>query len=81
MFSVIFEVLPNFYGLEERIMRPPLACVQNQASADAIYGLFNGAGYNVYQIDDEGRETKISRFELDDRIAFVSFNYIAHPRA
>jgi hypothetical protein len=34
-------------------MCPPLACVNNQASADAIYALFNGAGYDVYQIDDE----------------------------
>jgi FkbM family methyltransferase len=78
---VIFEVLPNFHGLVERIMHPPQACVQNQASADAIYGLFNGAGYDVYQIDDEGCETKIGRFELDDRINYVSSNYIAHPRA
>ena len=81
---VILKVIPNFYtppGSVERIMHPPLACVKNQASADAIYALFNGAGYDVYQIDDEGGETKISRFELDDRISYVGWHYIARPRA
>jgi hypothetical protein len=62
-------------------MYPPAACAKNQASADAIYELLTNAGYDIFQIDDKGGETKISRFELDDRVAYVGNNYIAHPRA
>ena len=77
--SVIFEVNPNFSGKTERIMHPHARCVRNQASADAIHGLLSGVGYNIMQIDDQGGETKIGRFELDDRVNYFGNNFIAHP--
>jgi FkbM family methyltransferase len=78
--AVIFEVLPNFYGLAERKMQPAAECTRNQASADAIFRMLNGAAYEIFQIDEAGGETRISRFELDDPSAFVGSNYIAHAR-
>lgn len=77
---VIFEVLPNFHGKTERIMHPPAECARNQASADAIYELLSGDGYDLFQIDDNGGETRIERFELNDRVNFAGANYIAHAR-
>jgi FkbM family methyltransferase len=78
--SVVFEVLPNFHGRIERIMHPPAECARNQASADAIYGLLSGIGYDIFQIDDNGDETRVDRFELNDRINHVGNNYVAHAR-
>lgn len=77
--SVIFEVLPNFYGLD-RTMQPPEVRAQNSAAASGIFALLDGIGYDIFQLDDTGAETKIIRFELDDRDAYVSGNYTAHPR-
>jgi FkbM family methyltransferase len=77
---VIFEVLPNFHGKTERIMHPPAECAQNQASADAIHAFLHDVGYEIFQIDDSGGETRIERFELNDRVNYVGNNYIAHPR-
>jgi FkbM family methyltransferase len=80
--SVIFEVLPNFYGhAHERIMQPPDVRAKNAEAADGIRALFDAIGYEMFQIDDAGGETKISRFDLDDRDRFIGINYIAHPRS
>jgi len=78
---LIFEILPNFYGLVERIMYPPAYCEKNQASADAIFQILTDIGYEIFNIDDKGSERKISRFELDDCVNYVGNNYIArqHP--
>lgn len=76
---VIFEVLPNFYG-HERIMQPLDVRAKNQAAADGIYALLDDVGYDIFQLDDGGGETRISRFELDNREDFVGGDYIAHPR-
>lgn len=76
---VIFEVLPNFYG-EDRIMQPPDVRAKNQAMGDGVYRLLRECGYDIVQLDDAGGETKISRFELDDRERFVGGNYLAQPR-
>jgi FkbM family methyltransferase len=77
---VIFEVLPNFYG-HERIMQPPVVRAKNQATADAVYALLQSVGYDVFQLSDaSGDETKIARFELDDRERFVGGNFLARAR-
>jgi FkbM family methyltransferase len=77
---VIFEVLPNFYG-HERIMQPPDVRARNQATADAVYALLQGVGYDVFQLADASAgETKIARFELDDREGFVGGNFLARAR-
>jgi len=78
--SVIFEVLPNFYG-HDRILQPPEVRAKNSAAADGIYALLVGLGYEMFQIDDTGGETRISRFDLDNREGFVGSNYIAHSGA
>ncbi len=78
--ALVFEVLPNFHGFEERVMHPPALCASNQAAADAIYDLLSGIGYDIFQIDGMGAETKIARFELDDRQDYVGANYIAHAQ-
>ena len=77
---VIFEVLPNFYGLTERVMLPPSKCAKNQASADAIYNLFTNYQYDIYQINDTGEEIKINQFRLNDPDTYVGMNYIARPQ-
>lgn len=77
---LIFEILPNFYGLVERIMHPPAYCEKNQASADAIFHILTDIGYEIFNIDDKGSEKKISRFELDDRVNYAGNNYIARHR-
>lgn len=76
---VIFEVLPNFFG-HERIMQPAEVRAVNQAAADAVYALLQSVGYDVFQLDDASGETKIARFELDDREGFVGGNFLARAR-
>jgi FkbM family methyltransferase len=78
--SVIFEVLPNFHGRTERIMHPSAECARNQASADAVCALLNDVGYDIFQIDNSGGETRIDRFELNDRLNHVGNNYVAHAQ-
>lgn len=77
---VIFEVLPNFYGRRERIMQPPEVCAKNQAAADGIYKFFDDLCYDVFQLNDNGEEDKIKRFELDNRERFAGANYVARAR-
>ena len=74
--SVVFEVLPSYFGLD-RMMRPPDVCKKNKAAADAIFSLLTGVGQSIYQLDDSGAEQQIQRFVLHDPRAFVSSNYIA----
>lgn len=76
---VIFEMLPNFYG-HERVMRPPGARADNQAAADKIYRFFKDVSYDIFQLDVDGGETKISQFELDNREGFVGSNYVVYAR-
>lgn len=77
---VIFEMLPNFYGVHQRVMFPPQTCQKKRAQADAVEALFADVGYEIFQIHDDGSETRIDRFELDDMVAYVGNNYIAHPK-
>lgn len=75
---VIFEMLPNFSGIEQRVMNPPEECKANQALADAIYAFFEELQYHIYVINEkDGSEIKIDRFNLDDMENYCGFNYIA----
>jgi len=76
---IIFEVLPNFSGASRRIMHSSERCFENLLSADKIFDLLISLNYEVYQIDENSREFKISKFNLDDMDNFISSNYIAHP--
>lgn len=77
--SIIFEVLPNFYGLQDRIRHPAESCIRNQASADALFSLLSQLEYDIFHInEDSGLEAKIDRFELDDQDTFPGINFIAH---
>lgn len=78
---IIFEILPNFYGISERKSHLHDVCVRNQASADAIFNFLNKMSYDVFQINDSnGLEAKVHRFELDDQSTFLGSNFIAHAR-
>ena len=77
---VIFEVLPNFYG-DERQMIDDETCRNNRLVADRLYALFCRAGYRVSQIDSDGNEKEIDKFDLDNRIGYVSPNFIAIPNS
>jgi len=77
---VIFEVLPNFYG-HDRVMNDPLTCARNTAAADALYKLFDRANYKISQIDEQGEESVIERFDLNDKVRYFGSNFIAHPVA
>lgn len=77
---LIFEVLPNFYG-HERVMQPPDVRARNQELADDIYELLDDIGYDICHVNDQGVESKIHRFELNDRQSFAGYNYIAHHRS
>lgn len=80
--SIIFEVLPNFYGVIELKKHSPEFCIRNQASADAIFSFLNEMSYDVFQINEsDGIEVKIHRFELNDQSAFSGSNFIAHARS
>lgn len=78
---VVFEVRPNFWGVEKRTMYPPEECAKRQGRADAIYELLADVRYDIFQIDENGAEAKINRFELDDMVNYVSNDYIARPSA
>jgi FkbM family methyltransferase len=79
--SIIFEVLPNFSGLQDRIRHPTDACMKNRAAADALFRLLSQLGYDIFHINEgNSRETKIDRFELDDQDKFPGINFIAHAR-
>jgi len=75
---VVFEVLPNFYG-EDRHMLDPASCARNRSAADEILSIFNMAGYRISQIDSNGDEHAIERFDLDDSSGYVGHDFIAIP--
>lgn len=75
---VIFEVLPNFYG-HDRVMNDPGICARNTTAADTLYEMFVRANYKISQIDEQGEEEVIERFDLNDPVRFVGSNFIAHP--
>jgi hypothetical protein len=57
-------------------MNPNEDCFANQIMADSIYSLLTNYEYDIFQVDDQSRERKISRFELNDMTGFVGNNYI-----
>lgn len=78
--TLIFEVLPNFSGIDERIWHDPETCANNRASAKRIRELLHQIGYQIFQIDEaSGRESKIDDFDLDNIKDFKGSNFIAHP--
>lgn len=79
--SIIFEVLPNFYGLQDRVRHPAEVCIRNQTSVDALFNLLSELDYDIFHVnEDNGIETKIDRFELDNQNNFPGINFIAHAR-
>ncbi|MBT9551380.1 MAG: FkbM family methyltransferase [Hydrogenophaga sp.] len=78
--TIIFEVLPNFSGIEERIWHDPDTCTSNHASAEKIRVLLHQIGYQIFQIDEaSASESKIDAFDLDNIKDFKGSNFIAHP--
>jgi FkbM family methyltransferase len=75
--SVLFEVLPNFHG-PQRTPHPDALRAHNRERAAAIFAFFSDCGYAVHQIDGQGNEARIQRFELDDPAHFIGGDYIAH---
>lgn len=75
---VMFEVLPNFFGAERKPIDARLAAEHNQR-AEAIFDFFTTQGYGIHQVDKAGAWSPISAFRLDDRDAFVTWDYLALP--
>jgi FkbM family methyltransferase len=79
--AVIFEMLPNFSGIGTRVMLPPAECARNQAVADGIQAIFAEAEYDLFVLElEQGREIRIDRFELNDTVNYVSYNFLARAR-
>jgi hypothetical protein len=76
---VMFEVLPNFFGAEKKPIDARLAAEHNRR-AEAIFDFFTTHGYSVHQVDKAGRWSPITAFSLDDREAFVTWDYLALPQ-
>jgi FkbM family methyltransferase len=76
---VMFEVLPNFFGAEKKPIEARLAAEHNRR-AEAILDFFTTHGYSVHQVDKAGRWSPITAFSLDDREAFVTWDYLALPQ-
>ncbi len=75
---VIFEVLPNYVGHERKMLDVETSRA-NSLTADQLYNLLRDAGYRISQIDGQGEESTIERFNLDDKVNYVGSNFIAHP--
>ena len=75
---VMFEVLPNFFGAEKKPIDARLAAEHNRR-AEALFKFFTAHGYSVHQVDKVGRWSPITAFSLDDRKAFVTWDYLALP--
>ena len=77
---VIFEVLSNYFW-NELIDEPSRH--QRSRRADKIFTFFADAGYAVSQIDSQGTEHRIERFDLDSkphpRFGNEGRDYIARP--
>jgi FkbM family methyltransferase len=75
---IIFEVLPNFSGVDKRTWHEPEACERNRSTAENIYGLLCDAGYQIFQIDENSCSTTlIDKFDLDNISDFKGSNFIA----
>ena len=77
--AVMFEVLPNFFGAEQAPIEEALA-VQHRQRAQDIVQFFRDHHYTVHQVDQQGRWHAVERFQLDDRTAFVTWDYLALPQ-
>jgi FkbM family methyltransferase len=75
---VVFEVLPNFEGIE-RTMLSEAKRKEASANAERIYQFLTELDYQVWQIDQHGAECPIDRFDLDDPEHFVGADYLARP--
>lgn len=75
----MFEVLPNYTGVRERIKIDAVSAEQNRDRAHALFQFFQHARYQIFQIDHAGNEHKISDFDLDEPASYVSSDYIAYP--
>ncbi len=77
---VIFEVLPNFFGIGERTRHPEMVCERNRGNADSIAEEFHRVGYRLVQIDESSaEETPIEKFDLDDEAQFRGTSFMARP--
>jgi FkbM family methyltransferase len=75
---LIFEVLPNFSGVGERVLHSPEVCEKNRFNSRQIEKLLSGIGYQIFQIDEDScTESMIKEFDLDDVKNFKGSNYIA----
>lgn len=75
---VLFEMLPNFTGPARRWLAEEEKA-ENRARAENLVRFFAGAGYTIHEIDDEGGERRIERFELDRRDGPLRRDYLARP--
>lgn len=75
---LFFEVLPNFEWDSKEMMDDDM-CERNRGLAKELYTFLSEAGYRMELIRDQGGTTPVEHFELDDRSAFVGFNYVAIP--
>ncbi len=77
---VIFEMLPNFSGVNKRVMHALEECEKNQMLADSLFEFFRDAGYEIFALNEKtGEKVKINCFELNDIANFIGRNYIAFP--
>jgi len=76
--ALMFEVLPNFEG-SDRTMLESAKRQENGARARSLYKFLLELNYSVYQIDQNGAELPIERFDLDDPLSYIGPDYVAHP--
>jgi FkbM family methyltransferase len=77
---VIFEVLPNFSGIGERVWLDPDTRASNHAAARRIRDLLGALKYQIFQIDEKSAgESRIDDFDLDNIEDFKGSNFIARP--
>ena len=76
--ALIFEVLPNFVGIERTMIDRSLA-ERNKRRAKEVFKFLNRLSYGIHQIDARGDIRSIQSFELDDREAYVGSDYLALP--
>ena len=77
---VIFEMLPNFSGINVRSWHDAQSRANNWASAAKILDLLRQADYQIHRIEEStGAETRIEEFDLDNIDDFKGSNFIAQP--
>lgn len=78
--ALIFEVLPNFSGIGQRVRHDEEACKRNRVHAQDIVEELQRLAYRLFQLDEEtGNERPVSGFDLDDVDHFGGNNYLARP--